>query len=377
MVSSQHKAGLDYQQIEKIFESLPAYPNDAAGNPTPIPNWLVDEIAYSRAVYPEDWVTFSGTRNTDEQFKRMTGKNINDPNTYEINYAANTVTGIRPAGGSNTGYQNFTTDMKQQSFTLKVSDQWVQTMSNEGWTFNGGVITPTITQTQQFEFFPTAAAEPEMITPTISLSSQVNTIINDIQRGVVSIPDWFKNNVEWVKSGQITEQSFVTAFDNLIQREITVADDTITNNMVTQQVNDFTIINGRAKGSITFTATSKFNPYFYGKNIINIVQFKTPNGANILTYVKQNTLNFTETERTEQIFYDEDMQGNTRATIESYVWEWMDKPTGAFSKKYSINISETDLPKPIAVEGFMGAGIAGAIAGLILIGFIADHKRGK
>jgi len=25
----------------------------------------------------------------------------------------------------------------------------------------------------------------------------------------------------------------------------------------------------------------------------------------------------------------------------------------------------------------MGAGVAGAIAGLILIGFIADHKRGK
>jgi len=25
----------------------------------------------------------------------------------------------------------------------------------------------------------------------------------------------------------------------------------------------------------------------------------------------------------------------------------------------------------------MGAGVAGAIAGLVLIGFIADHKRGK
>jgi len=29
------------------------------------------------------------------------------------------------------------------------------------------------------------------------------------------------------------------------------------------------------------------------------------------------------------------------------------------------------------MTGFMGAGVVGAIAGLILIGFIADHKRGK
>jgi hypothetical protein len=43
---------------------------------------------------------------------------------------------------------------------------------------------------------------------------------------------------------------------------------------------------------------------------------------------------------------------------------------------YSIEISEAEPPKPITT-GFMSAGIAGAIAGLVLIGFIADHKRGK
>jgi len=152
-------------------------------------------------------------------------------------------------------------------------------------------------------------------------------------------------------------------------------DSSITDNMVTQQLINFNIVNGRAVGSIRFVATNNFNPFWYGKNIVNIIQFKDPNGANILTYVKENRLNFTETERDEVISYDEDMQGNTRATVESFVWSSATQPT-AFSKMYSIEISEAEPPKPIT-SGFMGAGVAGAIAGLILIGFIADHKRGK
>ena len=146
--------------------------------------------------------------------------------------------------------------------------------------------------------------------------------------------------------------------------------------MVIQRLDNFSIIDGRAKGQITFTATDNFNPYYYGKSIVNIVQFKDPNGADILTNVKTNNLNFTQTERTETIQYDEDMRGNTRATVESFVWEWIDKPLGAFSKMFSIQISEKEPPKPIQ-GGFMGAGVAGAIAGLVLLGFIADHKRGK
>jgi hypothetical protein len=139
---------------------------------------------------------------------------------------------------------------------------------------------------------------------------------------------------------------------------------------------NFNIVNGRAVGSIKFIATNNFNPFYYGKNIINIVQFMDPNGANILTTVKTNNLNFTATERDDVISYNEDMQGNTRATVESFVWEWFDKPAGAFSKTYSIEISEADPPKPIA-SGFMGAGVAGAIAGLVLLGFIIDHKVSK
>ena len=151
-------------------------------------------------------------------------------------------------------------------------------------------------------------------------------------------------------------------------------DDSISTNMVTQQLINFNIVNGRAVGSIKFVATNNFNPYYYNKEIINLVQFVTPNGVTLL--VKENRLRFTQTERDEIINYNESIQENTRITVESFVWEWIDKPAGAFSNKYEIKISEAEPPKPVA-SGFMGAGVVGAIAGLVLLGFIVDSKVGK
>jgi len=221
--------------------------------------------------------------------------------------------------------------------------------------------------------------------PQIQLSSETNQILQKIESGQVLIPDWFKNNVNWVKDGSITQDAFVQAYNHQVdagnihppisEPEEPEPDPTITDNMVTQQMINFNIVNGRAVGSIKFVATNNFNPFFYGSNIVNIIQFKDPNGANILTFVKQNNLNFTETERDEVINYDEDMHGNTRATVESFVWSSATTPS-AFSKMYSIEISEAEPPKPLTT-GFMSAGVAGAIAGLVLLGFIIDSKVGK
>ena len=223
------------------------------------------------------------------------------------------------------------------------------------------------------EILPQVFAEEQ-----INLSDDIIQILNDIENGVILVPDWFRNNIEWVKNGHITQQEFRTAYNYLVDTQVVHApeqDLAITDNMVTQQLINFNIINGRALGSIKFQATNNFNPYYYGKNIVNIIQIKDPNGVNILTTVKQNTLNFTETERDEVINYDESVNQNTRATVESFVWSSATTPT-PFSKKFSIDISETEPPKP-TTSGFMSAGVAGAIAGLVLIGFIADHKRGK
>ena len=271
---------------------------------------------------------------------------------------------------------------------------------------------------------------PEPAPPT--LSAQITKIIDDWHTHQLILPSWFAtNNINWVISGHITQAEFLKGFNDLLHQHLAYyvtepppvappppppvvapppppvvtppppvvappvvapepvieipeiipeviaepqIDDSINTNMVTQQVINFNIVNGRAVGSIKFVATNNFNPYYYNKEIINLVQFKTPNGVTLL--VKENRLRFTQTERDEVINYDESVQENTRITVESFVWEWMDKPSGAFSNKYTIDISEKEPPKPMT-SGFMGAGVAGAIAGLILIGFIADHKRGK
>ena len=221
------------------------------------------------------------------------------------------------------------------------------------------------------ELIPEVFAEEQII-----LADDIIQILNDIENGVIIVPSWFRNNIEWVKNGHITQQEFRTAYNYLVDTQVVhppEQDLAITDNMVTQQVINFNIINGRAVGSIKFQATNNFNPYYYNKNIVNIIQIKDPNGVVLLT--KENRLNFTETERDEVINYDEDVKQNTRATVESFVWSSATQPT-AFSKKFTIEISETEPPKP-TTSGFMSAGVAGAIAGLILIGFIADHKRGK
>jgi len=234
------------------------------------------------------------------------------------------------------------------------------------------------------------------------LATNINQIIQAIESGQVLAPDYFQNNIIWVKTGAITQQQFLDSYYSLsnqgiihsaptepeviepvieeviepvIEEVIAEPDSSITDNMVTQQVINFNIVNGRAVGSIKFVATNNFNPYYYGHDLVNIIQFKDPNGAYIKSItipLKENRLNFTETERDEVINYSEDMYGNTRATVESFVWPSATTPR-VFSKTYSIEISEAEPPKPIA-SGFMGAGVAGAIAGLVLLGFIIDSK---
>jgi len=280
---------------------------------------LAHAIAESQASYPDAWSEATGTTNVQQQFEQVTGTTI-------------------------------------PQIIVEAPEEIIDE--------------PVI---EIPELLPQVFAEEQ-----INLSDDIIQILNDIDNGVILVPDWFRNNIDWVKNGHITQQEFRTAYNYLVDTQIVHEPEqnlVIIDNMVTQQVINFNIVNGRAVGSIKFVATNNFNPHYYGKNIINIIQIKDPNGVNILTTVKQNTLNFTETERDEVINYDEDVKQNTRATVESFVWSSATAPT-AFSKKFMIDISEGDPPHP-KTSGFMSAGVAGAIAGLVLLGFIVDSKVGK
>jgi len=61
--------------------------------------------------------------------------------------------------------------------------------------------------------------EPEIFGEIeIVLTDQVKQILKDIENGVVIVPDWFRNNIEWVKTGHITQQEFVTAYNYAVDQ---------------------------------------------------------------------------------------------------------------------------------------------------------------
>ena len=296
----------------KITTTTTATPKTAI----PVSTDLARAITESQAKYPDAWEKATGTTNIQQQFEQVTGTTI-----------------------------------------------------------------PVIEQEQEIEQFipeilPEVFAEEQQV-----LADDIQQILNDIDAGLVQVPDWFHNNIEWVQNGHITEQEFRTAYNYLIDAQIVhvaepTTNETITNDMITQHLDHFTIVNGRAKGQITFTLNANFNPFYYGKDLVNIIQFKTKAGANILPFVKENRLRFTETERDETIQYDESVDGNTVVDMESFVWLGTTRPT-AFSSVLRSEIKEGQAATTTS-EGFMAAGITGAIALLIGIGLILpDRVRRK
>ena len=280
---------------------------------------LARAISDSQQAYPDAWTEATGTSNVQQQFEQVTGTTI-------------------------------------PQIIVEAPEEIIEE--------------PII---QLPEILPEVLAEEEKI-----LADDIIQILNDIDNGVILVPNWFRNNIEWVKNGHITQQEFRTAYNYLVDTQIVHpaktgigSDPTITNDMVTQKINYFTIENGRAIGEITFTATQNFNPVFYNKTITNIIKFEDHNGANILPTVKQNNLRFTETERTETIQYDEGMNDHIYSKVSSVVWSSVTTPE-PFSKILEFEIREKEPVKPIS-SGFMGAGVVGAIAGLVLLGFIVDQ----
>ena len=138
--------------------------------------------------------------------------------------------------------------------------------------------------------------------------------------------------------------------------------------MVTQEILNFTIVDNRIQGTIKFSATNTFNPYYYNKTITNYLQLKS-NGK--VLKIKTNTLRFTEKERDEIINFDESAFDLNVIDIESYVWT---NTHSALSNKLEFTIQQGTQPKE-QHTGLMGAGVVGAIGILILLGFMADKMR--
>jgi len=176
----------------------------------------------------------------------------------------------------------------------------------------------------------------KVIESIIMISPEVQSILTRLDNNDYTYPEWFSNNIKWVKDGTITSNEFLVAFNNLLQRgiiidkSIPIEDTTIDLNMVSQSIGAFKLENNRVKGSIIYIAESSFNPYYYNKPITSVVSIKDQTGRTVK--LKTNNLNFTATERDETINIDEEVGELDAIKIEFLVWKSVDDPI-AFSKK--------------------------------------------
>ena len=67
---------------------------------------------------------------------------------------------------------------------------------------------------QQYYNVQTLDSQP--ITQT-TITTEAQTIINDLENNKYDFPSWFNNTINWVKSGQIPSEDFINSFNSQIQ----------------------------------------------------------------------------------------------------------------------------------------------------------------
>ena len=111
---------------------------------------LAKAISDSQQAYPDAWTEATGTSNIQKQFEQVTGT---------------TITPI-------------IVEAPEEDITILPE-------------------LPEITIPE----IPEAMAEQQQV-----LADDIVQILNDINNGVILIPDWFRNNMDWVQSGHISQQ---------------------------------------------------------------------------------------------------------------------------------------------------------------------------
>ena len=216
-----------------------------------------------------------------------------------------------------------------------------------------------------------------------------NQRISDMATSILNVPratpekiQQYEQLVESLKtpSDIITEPAPVTVTEPILPEisilpqvyaEPEVINTQVTTNMIRQELVNFTITNNRIQGSIKFTATNSFNPYYYNKEITNYLQLKSNDK---IIHIKQNRLRFTETERDEVINFDEYAFNLDSINVESYARNNADLD---MAEVLTFTVEAGKEATTAAPPGFMGAGVLGVIGILMLGGFIADHVRKK
>jgi len=311
------------------------------------------------------------------------------------------------------GTKSLATNQRQVYDRLPIRLRWNEEEERNGTAYSGAVLDyftpPPIYGGQYIPDSVPVTVEP--ITPVttvqpqqehiISLTSTTSKIINDITSGVLQIPEWFYHNVEWVKSGEISENTFLTAYHNLVNQHLiheAIAEPEPEPALVTDWywVTKTSGIIERMKVSQNFINTMTAQGWIFSKEKPTIEEPQNQNisiifyigkGGDLKTHFGINSIVVTPDEaeqlagwlyqnyNTKILFVmnrlTDDVRTHTLQQIKGLVIQKLKD-----EEPVSDDITSDDIKKPKEL-GFMGAGMAGAIAGLVLLGFIVDHKVGK
>ena len=195
----------------------------------------------------------------------------------------------------------------------------------------------------------------------ITLSQNTQSIINGIKSGSIAVPAWFMNNIDWVKSGQITETEFINAYNFLSPQEPKVTipsipEITIPSIPEVSAVMELTTTNFQVKldNKIQFSSSLSNADY---KRLQDEMSLEPKITLVFLNQTDFNPLsNFSKILRQIQNL----LQKQVVETITI-------SPTG--------QVITAPEPTVAPGKGLMGAGVLGLIGILMLGGFIADHVR--
>jgi len=304
--------------------------------------------------------------------------------------------------------------------SLPLDIKWNQPAERSGTAYAGIVLdyfTPTETLPSVYgaQFVPDS--EPvtvEPITPVttvhpqdehiVTLSSATTQIISNIESGILIIPQWFFHNVEWVKGGQITENDFLTSYHNLVNQNIiheAMAEpepepEQTWSGWVTKPsgIIEYMTMTVSTKQTLEgqgwiFTTDKPVTPQPENENISVI--FYTGTGGDLKTHFGINSIIVTPEEKEELAGWlyqnygtsiilavnrlTNDIRTHTAQQVKAYVLQKIQDDTP--QEVLPTPTTPTTPPTVTSKSGIMGAGVAGAIALLILGGFIIDSRRKK
>ena len=231
---------------------------------------------------------------------------------------------------------------------------------------------------------PSPIVIPPIPTP-ITITTEAQNIINLLDSGKFTYPSWFNQNITWVKSGEISNQEFIDAYNNLKSSgliiDIIPTNEEINPNSVRLSGKNFEIDKGKIQGQITLEKIEgSWNPYYNDMNLALVVQYKDINTGvtmDLVPYVVKFPQGFGAI--TNQVVNIErstafHLSNYARINIEIYLWKSLDNPI-AFSDMLKFTLDADKLPidiitKPQPIKNdFMSkaVGVFGGLLGLSLL----------